>query len=223
MVLSLLPLLCNHDNLTLKLHKKNSYQASAYETCGPTHTPLHTSETSETCKKKKKKKAGVVWLKKLQGVRKIPRLKQRFSYFTSYKTQILRENYVYLFIIALVQWWKLYYIYIFLRQRTTDFNRLKWNMNDGTIFFFDVFTYCLNVKKFTSFFFLIQDNFMHRCSGKNVLTIIFEITKKENNTNTSSFNTFNRCWFKKPLLIFFCDDAFHCIITNSGIKIVLLT
>ena len=32
------------------------------------------------------------------------------------------------------------------------------------------------------------------------MTIIFEIMKKENNTNTSSFDTFIRCWFKNPSL-----------------------
>ena len=34
---------------------------------------------------------------------------------------------------------------------------------------------------------------------KNVLTIIFEIKKKENNSHTSSFDTFIRCQYKKPL------------------------
>ena len=52
-----------------------------------------------------------------------------------YNTKILRESHVYLFVIWLVQWWKLYYIYIFFTQRTTDFDRLKRNMNDGTIVF----------------------------------------------------------------------------------------
>ena len=41
---------------------------------------------------------------------------------------------------------------------------------------------------------------MHRYSRKNSLTIIFEIMKKENNTNTSSLDTFIRCQFKKPSL-----------------------
>ena len=52
-----------------------------------------------------------------------------------YNTKILPENHVYLFVIWLVQWWKLYYIYIFFTQRTTDFDRLKRNMSDGTIVF----------------------------------------------------------------------------------------
>ena len=50
-------------------------------------------------------------------------------------TKIVRENHVYLFVIWLVQWWKLYYIYIFFTQRTTDLYRLKRNMDDGTIVF----------------------------------------------------------------------------------------
>ena len=41
---------------------------------------------------------------------------------------------------------------------------------------------------------------MHRYSWKNSLTIIFEIMKKENSTNTSSLDTFIRCQFKKPSL-----------------------
>ena len=57
-----------------------------------------------------------------------------FIFYFLYNTKILRENNVYLFI-WLVQWWKLYYIYIFFTQRTTDFGRLKRNMNDGTIVF----------------------------------------------------------------------------------------
>ena len=55
-----------------------------------------------------------------------------FIFHFLYNTKILRENHVYLW---LVQWWKLYYIYIFFTQRTTDFDRLKRNMNDGTIVF----------------------------------------------------------------------------------------
>ena len=46
-------------------------------------------------------------------------------------------------------------IYIFFTQRTTDFNRLKRNMNDGTIFLLT--SYCLiNPKIFGSLFFLIR-------------------------------------------------------------------
>ena len=58
-----------------------------------------------------------------------------FIFHFLYNTKFLRENHVYLFVIWLVQWWKLYYIYIFFTQRTTDFDRLKRNMNDGTIVF----------------------------------------------------------------------------------------
>ena len=52
-----------------------------------------------------------------------------------YNAKILQENLVYLFVIWLVQWWKLYYVYIFFSQKTTDFERLKRNMSDGTIVF----------------------------------------------------------------------------------------
>ena len=58
--------------------------------------------------------------------------KMFFIFHFLYNTKILRENHVYLW---LVQWWKLYYIYIFFTQRATDFGRLKRNMNDGTIIF----------------------------------------------------------------------------------------
>ena len=51
------------------------------------------------------KKARLVWLRKLQDVRQIARLKQQLLW----NTNILRENQVYLFVISLVQWWKLYY------------------------------------------------------------------------------------------------------------------
>ena len=67
--------------LLIKLIK----QASAYEAYDRTRTrtPMHTSKILGRCKKK----AHLVWLKKLQGVRKIARLKQqRFLSFTLYKT-----------------------------------------------------------------------------------------------------------------------------------------
>ena len=68
-----------------------------------------------------------------------------------HNTKILRENQVSLFVIWLVQWWKLYCIYIFFTQRTIDFHRLKRNMNDGTIIFLT--SYWLNLKHLLLFFF----------------------------------------------------------------------
>ena len=59
-------------------------QASAYEACNRTRTPLHTPKTLETWRAKKTR---LFWLKKLQGVRQIARLKQRYLSFTFYKTQ----------------------------------------------------------------------------------------------------------------------------------------
>ena len=80
-------------------------------------------------------RARLVWLKKVQGVRQIARLKQNvFIFQFLYNTKILRENHVYLFVIWLVQWWKLDCIYIFT-QRMIDLHRLKRNMNDGRIVF----------------------------------------------------------------------------------------
>ena len=111
-------------------------QASANEACNRTRTPLHTSKTDVL------KKACLVWLKRLQGVRQIAHLKQqRFLSFTFYKTQRSYEKIVYLFVISLVQWWKLYYIYISFTQRTTDFDRLKketWMMEQS--FFWHLIT-----------------------------------------------------------------------------------
>ena len=75
-------------------------------------------------------------MKKLQGVRQIAPLKQqRFLSFTFYKTQKSYEKIMRTYL--LFHWFKdeSYYIYIFFTQRTTDFDRLKRNMNDGTIVF----------------------------------------------------------------------------------------
>ena len=58
-----------------------------------------------------------------------------FIFHFLWNTKILQENHAYLFVISLVQGLKLYYIYIFFTQRMTDFDRLKRNMNDGTIVF----------------------------------------------------------------------------------------
>ena len=83
-----------------------------------------------------------------------------FIFHFLYNTKILRENHTYLFFISLVQWWKLYYIFIFFTKRTTDFNRIKkkhewWNNR-----FSDVFIYRLSLKNSASLFFSIQDNFV---------------------------------------------------------------
>ena len=60
--------------------KVSLYQALAYRT----RMPLHTPKTLETCKKK----ACLVWLRKLQGVQHIACLKQQHSLsFTFCKTQ----------------------------------------------------------------------------------------------------------------------------------------
>ena len=77
-----------------------------------------------------------------------------------YNTKILPENHVYLFVIWLVQWWKLYYIYIFFTQRTTDFDRLKRNMSDGTIVFLTSLLIALTWNILLLFSFWQKDNFM---------------------------------------------------------------
>ena len=122
-----------------------------------------------------------------------------FIFLLLYSTKILQENHVYLFVIWLVQWWKLYCIYIFFTQRTIDFHRLKRNMNDGTIVFLTSLLIALtwNILLLFSFWHKIISCFKLKSLAqlflKNVLTLIFEIMKKENNTNTSSFDTFIRC------------------------------
>ena len=105
------------------------------------------------------KKACLVWLKKLQGVRKNARLKQQhFLSFVFYITQRSYEK-IMCIVTWLVQWSKLYYICIFFTERMTDFDRFKrnewWNNR-----FSEVFTYCLNLEHFASLFFLAKDNFM---------------------------------------------------------------
>ena len=81
------------------------------------------------------KKACLVWLKSFRlSVRSHVYNNNVFYLPLSIKYKDLtRKSCV--FVISLVQWWKLYYIYIFFTQRTTDFDRLKRNMNDGTIVF----------------------------------------------------------------------------------------
>ena len=67
------------------------------------HASAHTWNIGD-----EQKKARLVWLRKLQDVWQIAHLKQQHSLpFTFCKTKILWENHVYLFVISLVQWWKL--------------------------------------------------------------------------------------------------------------------
>ena len=54
-----------------------------------------------------------------------------FIFHFLYNTKILRENHVYLFVISLVQWWKLYCIYSFFTQRTTDNIKETWMMEQS--------------------------------------------------------------------------------------------
>ena len=68
--------------------------------------------------------------------------------------KVLRENHMYLFFISLVQWWKLYYIYISFTQRTADFDRLKKrNMDDRTIVFLTSFLITLTSNILLLFYF----------------------------------------------------------------------
>ena len=83
-----------------------------------------------------------------------------FIFCFLYNTKIVPENHVYLFVIWLVLWWKLYYIYIFFTQRMTDFDRLEKKHEWWNNHFSVVFTYYLNLEHFASFFFLAKDSFM---------------------------------------------------------------
>ena len=117
---------------TLPFYCLRYYQASAYEACNRTRMPLHTPKMSETSKK------STPCLIKKGSIYAVDRTSKTTTFFIFhflFNIKILRENHVYLFVIWLVQWWKLYYIYIFFTQRTIDFHRLKRNMNDGTIVF----------------------------------------------------------------------------------------
>ena len=104
-------------------------QVSAYEACDRTLTPLSTPKILGTSEKKHAFLDSKSF--KVCGRSHV----NAFFFHFLYNTKILRENHVYLFVVRLVQWWKLYYIYIFFTQRTTDFHRLKRNMNDETIIF----------------------------------------------------------------------------------------
>ena len=117
------------------------YQASTYEasdcTCMPLHTPksFGTCKISTTCLITKASRCAADHTSKTTMF---------FFFQRSYDklSKILQQNHVYL-LISLIQWWKLYYIYIFFTQRTTDFNRLKRNMNGGTTVFLTTFLIAL--------------------------------------------------------------------------------
>ena len=83
------------------------------------------------------KKACLVQLKKLQGLRQIAPLKQqRFLSFTFYKTQRSYEKIMCIYL--LLHWFTGQNCIIFtfsLHKGTIDFDKLKGNMNDGTIIF----------------------------------------------------------------------------------------
>ena len=104
------------------------------------------------------KKARLVWLKKVQGVRQIARLKQQhFLSFVFYITQRSYEK-ITCIVIWLVQWWKLLYLHFLYTKDGRLWQIAKkheWLSNR----FSDFFTYCLNLKHFASLFFLAKDNF----------------------------------------------------------------
>ena len=81
------------------------------------------------------KKAHLAWLKKLQGVQQITRLKQCFLSFTFHIAQKLYEKIMWFicYLIGLVV--KIVLYLHFFTWRATDFYRLKSNMNDGKIVF----------------------------------------------------------------------------------------
>ena len=63
-------------------------QASAYEACDRTRTPLRTPERLKTCKK-----STLVWLRKILDLRQIARLKQQRSLSSTFcKTQNLTRK-----------------------------------------------------------------------------------------------------------------------------------
>ena len=113
------------------------YQASAYEACDCMHTPLHTPKMLETpCLIKKKSMPCLIKKASRCTADRTTKTTTVFIFhFLHYNTKILQEIHVYLFFIWLVQWWKLCYICIFFTQKTTDLDRLKRNMDDGTIVF----------------------------------------------------------------------------------------
>ena len=85
-------------------------QASAYEACDHTRTPLHTPKLLETCKK-----STLCFIQKASrsAADRTSKTTTLFIFHFLYDTKILQEDHVYLFFILLVQWWKLHYIFVF--------------------------------------------------------------------------------------------------------------
>ena len=104
-----------------------------HKRCAIAHAYICTRLKHERCAKK----STPCLIKKLQGVRQIARRNKVFHLSKLFEREtfkdLTRKSCV--FVISLIQWWKLYHIYIFFTQSTTGFNKLKRNMNDGTIVF----------------------------------------------------------------------------------------
>ena len=118
-------------------------QASAYETCDCTRMPLHTPKTLDTCIKIKP-----CWIKKASRC-----AADRMSH-TFYKIQRSYETIICIcyFIRSFV---KIVLYLHFLYTKDDWLWQLKRNMNDGIIIFLTSW-----LRRLTSLFFLIQDNFM---------------------------------------------------------------
>ena len=178
----------------LCLHVKNCYPVLFSAICGfatkcsftgfgetynRTCTPLRTPKTIETCKK------STPCLIKKASRCAADRTSKTTTFFISqflWNTKILQKNHVYL----LFHWFSgENCIYIFFTQRTTDFDKSKRNMNDGTIFFLTSLFSVLTWKILLLFSFPYK---IISCFDHNIWN-----NEKENNKNTSSFSTLNRC------------------------------
>ena len=98
-----------------------------------THASAHALNVRDVLKK-----ARLVWLKKLQSVRQIARLKQQlflsFPFYIITQRSYEKIKCIY-FLFDWFSGWKLLYIYTFFTQRTPDLDRLERNMDNETIVF----------------------------------------------------------------------------------------
>ena len=121
---------------TLSPEKRNAAQeetqASAYEACDRTRTPLHTTKTRLKHQRRAKKSTPCLIKKASRCAADCtPKTTTLFIFQRAYEKllKILRENHAYSCLFFICR------SVLFFTQRTTDSDRLKRNMNNGTIVF----------------------------------------------------------------------------------------
>ena len=120
-------------------YMNNMFQASAYEACDRTRTPLHTPKTLETCNKKS-----------------TPCLSRKASRCAADRTSKTTMRFIY-FIGSVV---KIVLYLHFLYTKDGRLHQIKTKHEWWKNRFSNTFTYRLGLKSFASLFFLGQGNFM---------------------------------------------------------------